>query len=200
MIRTIFLLSLLIASWSGSVSAATYSFQGANFSNFSSGSSFNSSMRVTGSFDINGFLSPNLANQDISGDIVTFSFSNGLVTRTPANTAVCIFRVTTDGNGNLLDVLISLRANPAPTVGQPLEFLDIGAFDYVYTGTGPSSGPGNECSALTPNNWATAPRTGSQWTSPERLVSVPALSDAGLIVASLLMALAGVITLRKRIA
>ncbi len=84
---------------------------------------------VNGSFTITDPLPPFQPLTDISSQLLDFSFSDGVQTRTPANSTVCKFEFATDGAGNITHWSFFLRALPTPPMGSPHRTLD-------------SSGPG----------------------------------------------------------
>jgi hypothetical protein len=57
--------------------------------------------RVTASITLAGPLPPFMPLTDITAALDDFSFTDGVQSRTPANTRVCGFQVATDGVGNI---------------------------------------------------------------------------------------------------
>jgi hypothetical protein len=104
-------------------SASVYTYDGRPFSSVvdgpNIGGSYTTSLEVDGSFSVNGSLQANLNNQDITGLVQTFSFSDGRGFITDANNddANTHFNVWTDGSGNITGWKINL-STPAPPAGQ----------------------------------------------------------------------------------
>lgn len=100
---------------------------------------YTTSDRLTGSIDLADALPPFVADQEIGPALENFSFSDGVQTRTPANSIVCRFRVSTDGEGNIIQWLITLRqvgVNP----GDPVQTMDSSVLgDIVGSGPAPVS-------------------------------------------------------------
>jgi hypothetical protein len=61
--------------------------------------SYDSTMRVTGSFTLNTALTGGLALQDISGSVIGFSFNDGRNTLSDSNAHIFSFDVATDATG-----------------------------------------------------------------------------------------------------
>ena len=80
--------------------AAVYTYEG-NFFNGFSGSLFNNTHRVTGSFTFANPLAPNTALADISTLVLDYSVQNGLGTISSAvdTTTMAFFSVATDATG-----------------------------------------------------------------------------------------------------
>jgi MYXO-CTERM domain-containing protein len=62
---------------------------------------FDTTDRVTGSFELASALAPNLAFADISGSLVSWSFDNGRDTITSGSGVVGTFLVSTDATGDI---------------------------------------------------------------------------------------------------
>jgi hypothetical protein len=105
------LLGSLLASvaWPA-LAATTYTYSGAPnysiFTNFTASpctagncENYTTSMTVTGSFTTATPLAPNLVNVDISSQITTYSFNDGINTYAPPNGRIINFNVYTDSSG-----------------------------------------------------------------------------------------------------
>jgi IPTL-CTERM motif len=130
--------------------------------------------QLTGTFTTASPLPAFLPLTDISGSLQSFSFSDGIATRTNANSFVCSFQVATDGAGNVTRWNVFLRESPY-TTGNPQHSIEsngqpgpIQGADQA--GTGPA-GPG-PCDpfVLTANGG-----TGTQgsWTDTFNMPSTP---------------------------
>jgi hypothetical protein len=76
--------------------AATYSYDGQNFTS-ADGSTYTTSMSISGSFELALPLPTNLTQQAITP--TAFSFFDGVQTRTLADSVICRFEVGTDSSG-----------------------------------------------------------------------------------------------------
>jgi hypothetical protein len=88
---------------------------------------------VSGTFSVGVPLAANLSGQDISGDVVSYSFSSGAATLTDANSAVAAFEVTTDGAGSITGWLIFITT-PVAAPGDLADLIEIrsASSDLVY--------------------------------------------------------------------
>ncbi len=95
---------------------------------------YTTSDRLSGSIDLPSALPPFLPSTNIRALLQGFSFSDGVQTRTPANSDVCRFDVATDGSGNIVAWTVGLREIPS-TPGQPQFTIDSSRFgDLVGSG------------------------------------------------------------------
>ena len=115
--RQVFVSALVTVLFAGQASAiATYTYTGNNFTDIVDSDppagTYTTAMSVTGSFTVAAVLAPNLANQDITLSILSFSFSDGRQTFTDT-TALPekLFLVSTDAVGSITDWLIVLRTS-----------------------------------------------------------------------------------------
>ena len=80
----------LISLSSATIAATTYTYTGSNFTGFSSpAGSYDPTDRVTGSFTLGTPLPPNLPLTDISAQVLNYSFSDNVQTRTNNNSEIC---------------------------------------------------------------------------------------------------------------
>jgi hypothetical protein len=110
------LLALVPPSVFGS---ATYTYTSSNFAFFAS--PYGATFRISGSFMLAAPLAANLPQSDISAQVLGYSFSDGVQTRTQANSQICApnpygFRVSTDASGNIATWAITL-CSPVTSVG-----------------------------------------------------------------------------------
>lgn len=152
------LLSLPIAANAQS----TYSYEGNTFD--SADPPLTTSDRITGSFEVPSVLEPYLLGADISGQVTSFSFTDGQRVRNDGNSTVCLFTVSTDDRGGIIGWALSFRSAPAPAPGNPQQFIDTtGGLDQ--SGIGPSAGPG--CGTISPNSIATNISNPGAWSNPD---------------------------------
>jgi PEP-CTERM motif-containing protein len=89
-----------------------YTYSGLDFANFTDvplpSGSFDATMSVTGSFTLSTALPPNLPSQDISGQVLRFSFSDGRSTVTNIQAPNAAFFVSTGALGNISSWNISM--------------------------------------------------------------------------------------------
>lgn len=121
-------------AWSDNAGGvASYSYQGQTFTQFTG--LYTASDSVSGSLILTGTLPPSLPPADLSAFVLGFQFSDGVRTRSLADTAVCGLVLGTDASGSINQWGIFLRELPWPGVGQPQHFLDSGtAFDQAGIG------------------------------------------------------------------
>jgi hypothetical protein len=131
---------LLFGMFSSIVSAqTTYSYSGQNFT--FADPPYTTSDRVTGSFQLSAPLPPNAAASDISAQLQDFSFSDGQATRTPANSVVCDFTVSTNSSGGIQSFDIWLRQSDTAAMGnqhslEARSSTDLAGFDSNQGATG----------------------------------------------------------------
>lgn len=130
--------AILLAVACASVQAqATYQYTGQTFTDAEA--PYTTSDRITGAFELSEPLMPFMIGGDISAELVDFSFTDGQQTRTPANSSICAFSITTDGAGDIVGWGITLREAPTPAAGNPQQTLDTTS-QTDLVGTGESDG------------------------------------------------------------
>jgi hypothetical protein len=93
---------------------ATYTYTGNNYAVVTA--PFTTSMHVSGSFSVADPLAADLPLTDIEGDLLAFTFSDGVTVYTLANAVVQDMRVGTDSAGNIDEwQIVLLRPFPTPT-------------------------------------------------------------------------------------
>ena len=109
-------------SWTNAVIQPTdYSYTGQLFASVTP--PYTTNDRITGGFTVTGPLNPYLPITDLQTFLLDFSFTDGVQTRTPANSTVCFFNAATDGTGNIIGWRIALREAPTPASGNPQQSL-----------------------------------------------------------------------------
>jgi hypothetical protein len=137
----------------------TYNYLGQAFT--SADPPYTTAERVSGSFELASRLPAMRPLSDIQFLIVDFSFSDGVQTRTPANSTVCAFQVATDAAGNIVQWTVLLREAPTPAPGNPQQALD-STTGHDLVGTGPAGA--TACAVITLSPAASSSGAGS-WTS-----------------------------------
>lgn len=130
---------------------------------------------VTGTFTTLSPLPPFLPLTSITASLQTASFSDGVATRTLANSFVCSFKVATDGAGNITQWEIFLRQSPY-TTGNPQHSIESSGRTGIITGND-LAGTGNAgASPCDPIVLTTSGATSTQgsWTDTNPLASTPA--------------------------
>lgn len=122
---------------------------------------YQNTQSVSGFLEFSNPLPGFLANQNLSHALSDFQFFDGIHTFEPANTDICVFQISTDGRGNIIDWSITLResniANGA--LQQSMSISQSG--DQVGRG---NAGPAT-CSSITLSTIATNNLSGS-WVNP----------------------------------
>lgn len=155
-------LALIPGTWQVNLPFAqptTYTYQGSLFE--IAPPPYSQNQRVVGTLSLPGPLPPWMPMRSIAPFLINFQFSDGVQTRTPANTAICRFEVSTDGAGHINNWSLSLRQKTF-TMGNPQQIIDsTNLGDTVGTGI---AGP-FECSPTSFNLLASSSIAG-QWTDP----------------------------------
>jgi hypothetical protein len=196
-------LSLCVIT-SGAWAATQYSYTGSPYTIFNPNDGSNvffPAGSVSGTFSVGAPLAANLSGQDISGDVVSYSFSSGAATLTDANSAVAAFDVTTDGAGSITGWLIFITT-PVAAPGDLADLIAIrsASSNIVYKDGECASVSATACTSFISGTGSNASTSGGgpgAWAqvSPR---SVPALSPAWLTGLALLLALFGAYRLRYR--
>jgi hypothetical protein len=150
-------------SWSAPLppgTPTTYSYLGQLFTSVTP--PYTTSERVTGSIKVGNPLPPVMPMTDITAALIDFSFTDGVQTRTPANSVICGFLVATDAVGNITQWSIYLTEAPHPAVGNPEQTMTLGSgFDAVGSGTAVV----NSCASISQPIFANSSGPGT-WSAP----------------------------------
>jgi len=196
LLAVLLLLSGIATSWPAS--AATYSYESPNYSTIFGSPGLTTAMNVTGSFELEPPLGPNLNNYHLTGLVTEYSFSNGVDTFDETNSVICIAYVSTDSRAQFTQYVFSLRESPAPSQGEPIKFLDFYNPGWTGADSGRGPSPGTSCGALSPDHRAyTDADDYGNWTSPVITRSIPALGTLGLVFMVGLILIGAVITRRR---
>ena len=157
--------------------------------------------RVTGMITTGNPLPPFLPLTDITIAITSLTFTDGIQTRTLANSFICTFRVATDGNGNITQWEITLRESPF-SPGNPQQSIDSSGnpvfpegVDLAGTGLA-GAGP---CSPMALTSFGSTATQGTWITAAAGLGQVPALDGIGLMMMTALLAGIALLVLRSRL-
>jgi hypothetical protein len=147
---------LLVATMGAQAAVAdtTYTYTGNDFT--SAGSPFTTSDFVSGSFTTSAPLADGLPLEDISGDLVSYSFSDGVATLTQTNSAPAVFDVSTDTNGSIAEWHITLLDPPLDT--KEIYTISIPTFTKD---DGSAIGIGQGSNTNDHGSWAVTPEPGS---------------------------------------
>lgn len=217
--RQIWVLTFLsLISYSSSAFAAvTYTYTGPNFNQFSSpAGNYDGADRVTGSFTLNAPLAPNSPASDISGQVLSYSFSDNVQTLINSNSVPCAtnnfgFRVGTDASGNINQWGITL-CTPVLAVNDPVNAIfTIHGVNSVVEDVGISSAQcdfivNGVCTSIQmiPNHTHGLVLSSGTWAvqavQPVQVTPVPTLSEWGLIALALMLATQGYAYLRRNAA
>ncbi len=207
-----FLLGLVaLLATASAFAATTYTYTGPAYTTVSG--TFTTSMQVTGSFTTATPLGPSFSG-DITGQISSYSFSDGLHTYTSsdANGRIYQFLISTDLSGSINGWQITVEAWQSPTsphsAGDFFNFMQtissVGDFGYdtvpcTAVGVAPS-GVADTCvdaTLGTESGSGTVSANGS-WTRQIAATSIPTLSEWGMITLASLLALGTILTLRRQ--
>jgi hypothetical protein len=108
---------LVLPALPAAAQTTTYTYTGDPYT-FVAGPPYTAGSQLTGTFTTAAPLPPFLPLTDVRTSVVTASFNDSAVTRTFANSAVCTFKVATDGVGHITEWEIFLRETPF-TPGSP---------------------------------------------------------------------------------
>jgi hypothetical protein len=197
MTKKLTLALFLFLCFSSTVFAAvTYTYQGNTFNGFSvPPGSYNIADRVTGSFTVASALASNLPEGDISAQVLSYSFSDGVKTLNNNNSVICAinnygFRVGTNASGNITIWGITL-CTPVSQPNNPVDFiLTVSGVNELTEDFGVSAG---RCSELTGSvctsvdisiagatNGVVLDNKGT-WTTQGEITSVPSMTEWGMI-------------------
>jgi hypothetical protein len=213
------LAAALLAAHAG---ATTYTFTSANYGAFGNYTSpcatgpcanYTSAMDITGSFTTASPLAANLASQDITSQVVSYSFFDGITTytNTSPNARIYEFFVATGGSGQITTTAILLEiwqtgASPH-AAGNRVALVVVGVgttppeafnnFPCSTVGTSPFSGVSDACIAGTLDA-ATSTANASSGTWTIAAPTVPALGKPGILFLAALLVLCAWYSLRRR--
>jgi hypothetical protein len=148
---------------------------------------------VTGSITVANPLPPFLPLTDITTALTAMSFTDGVATRTLADSFLCSFRVATDGAGNITQWQITLRQSPY-SPGNPQHSIDSTGVPGLLegndlAGTGPA-GP-NPCDPFVLSPFGSTASEGTWIGVAAAGVAVPMLDGIALLVLVALLAFVG---------
>ena len=153
---------------------------------------------MTGSITVANPLPPFMPLTDITTALTAMTFTDGIHTRTLANSFLCTFRVATDGAGNITQWQITLRQSPY-TTGNPQQSIDSTGDPGIPEGA-TSREPAWRASTCSPIVLTTFGATGSQGTWIGQALAgetIPALDELGLLALMALLAGRGGIVMRR---
>lgn len=196
-LRSSLCLLLMAVGSQAMAQVTTYSYQSNAFDFFFP--PYSAANRISGSLTLDAPLPPSTTT-DLTATLTTFSFTDGVAIRDFSNTTICDFQITTNAQGRVANWSILLRQDdPGPTGFQhSLETYGAGPDQAGFSATPGTTGcgtlPFNEVGAsnvpIGPAGWTGGPITAT---------SVPSLSGLPLAVLTLLLALGGLVTLRKSV-
>lgn len=203
--------------------AATYTYTGPAYSppdlhNFTSCppgtgncGAYTTAMAQTGSFTTAAPLPSNLNSQDITAQLTSYSFSDGLTTYSSGDPQVTLVSVSATTTGGVLDFSVHLVRwqTPAPhVIGDHLDQVlvtESGQHNAVcgniqVNPQGDSCGTSN--AGVVFSSWTDASSTVGSWTvtglPPVATNAVPTLGEWGLLLLALLMISVGWMTMGRR--
>jgi hypothetical protein len=156
---------------------------------------YTTSLNISGTFELALPLPPNLPLTSVQGGLLSFSFSDGVATRTLADSVVCSFELATDLNGNIVQWDIYLRENGI-AAGNPQHGILVirGAASSIDEGAIVTA-PANACDGALTNDQGilrNMPGTFMLFGTP-----VPSLPSPGLAALAVLMLIFAALALRR---
>lgn len=119
-------LALSVAVGSAASAITEYGYSGNTYTNIVDntpppGTTYTTSMSVTGIFSVAVPLAANMALTDVTADVVSYTFDDGVNSHTESNSIVLgAFNIATDGAGNISEWQITTTTGPPlPTTGGP---------------------------------------------------------------------------------
>jgi hypothetical protein len=223
-IRSLLAFATLLAATSADAQV-TYTFTGTNYTSISNYSNcttgagtcgtFTNSMNVSGSFTVPSLIAPSQSSKDISNQVSSWSFSDGLTTinSTDPTARVYLFFVSTDANGHIssADILVETwQSGSSPHVANTDRFSWVritstteGVYNDLCTEVGNGNGLLAQPDTCTDDDGiqvytSTASGSGA-WTGGGLMTTVPTLGRWGLIGLTVLLLLCALAQLgRKR--
>lgn len=121
------LLAMSIGAAKPSFATTIYTYTGNSFDLFLDNTppagAYDTSMEVTGWFELLNPLPGSLTNSSVLGSVLDFSFYDGRNTITSSNGSASAFNVTTDASGNIVVWQIDLNTPIPVAVGQQAFFI-----------------------------------------------------------------------------
>jgi hypothetical protein len=148
---------------------------------------------VTGSITVGNALPPFLPLTDITPSITSLSFTDGVATRTLANSFICSFRVATDGAGNITEWEITLRQSPY-SPGNPQHSIDSTGVPGIIEGNdlaGTGLAGANPCDPIVLSSFGGTASEGTWIAAAASAATIPALDGIALALLAAFLALAG---------
>jgi hypothetical protein len=216
---------LLTMALASSVWAETYSYTGGSYTTFSNHTTallgsvgdYLPGMKVTGTFTTAGPLAANLLNADVSPLVTGYSFFDGLITFASTDSNVRLhsgFYVSTNASGQIIAGAVWIQrwqAGVAPhAAGDRLDHFQINSAISFPThnsgcaviGLSPAGTPDSCNSPTSDTNTSSAGSVaGGAWSlvvpAPAAVTSVPTLSEWGVIVLGVILAMLGMACTRR---
>lgn len=175
---------------------------------------FTLNMAASGTFTTAAPLAPNLSNANISGQITSFSFSDGvsIFASSDANVRLYVAEVTTSATGQITGAFLMVerwQTGTSPhSVGDRVDLFALTSLAAAYnnysclsTGTSLASGVADACTNIAPDSNSSSAFGGAiTWIAPAAPAakSIPTVSEWGLIIMSALMGVAGLVVARRK--
>jgi hypothetical protein len=185
----------LISLAAGPAKAQTYSYQGKDFDTVVA--PYTTAMSISGSFQLPLPLVPNLPPTDASASVLSFSFTDGVETRTEADSVICAFELATGPDGRITQWRIALRETGI-AVGDPQHTIGTSRHPFTANDQGDHIlATGVDCvDTEIPFDYGYRENNPGTWTSD--VAAVPTLPAVSAMLLAGLLALLGIAALRRR--
>lgn len=156
--------------------------------------------RVTGNITTSAPLPPLMPLSDITPALISFTYTDGVQTRTLANSTICTFRVATDGAGSITQWQVTIRQFPF-TTGSPQQTIDSTGNPGFPDGSdlgGTGLAGVSPCSPFAATVYGSSDSAGT-WTGSATgsIASGATLDGVGLVLLALLLAAAALYATRS---
>ena len=147
---------LFLCAWIGTTHAAVYTVNTENFDLVFG--SYTTNDNITGTIVTGSNVTPNVGLVDVSSDLISYSFTDGVQTLNETNSTILAFSLAVNGSNQLTGSAITIWSSPITTQpGGNVRGMDVyfNAISDNYSGfidgiCQENGGPGGACSSAIP--------------------------------------------------